>query len=678
MKRLLLLIFFGLCFNQTVLAQAGSFDSIKIYRQKLALHKKEDTTRATLLSRLANFYRRNNYDSALLYGRKALQLAKKIGFARGEIRAESTLEFSLRETGNLAEALNLQLDLLDKARQLKNINSEGVELNSIGNTYLEMGDYKTAMDYYRRSRNIFLPIPDDKGPYLNGLQYHASEYYKRNEASNMGNAFEKLNQLDSALKYETAMYNDKHFPKDIVPELLSRLGALKLKLGKAQEAMQFFRKGIQLSFKENTLNDRAILYYQLAELFNKLNQPDSSLYYAHQSYYTAKIIARTKVALDASLLIAGLYHKSGNIDSAYAYQQIAIGYKDALFGADKFRQIQLVLSQEQQRQQKLLQGQEDLKNLYRIIGAVVILVFVLILLLLVWRNNRMQASKNRLLNTQNSQITQQRDELSATVENLHRTQTQLIQSEKMASLGELTAGIAHEIQNPLNFVNNFSEVNQEMLDELDEELNKADIAQAKAILADIRENEQKINHHGKRADAIVKGMLQHSRASTGQKEPINLNALADEYLRLAYHGLRSKDKSFNAELITRFDENLPRVPALPQDIGRVILNLVNNAFYATQEKAKTADESYKPTVTITTALEGDWAKISVADNGNGIPDTIKEKILQPFFTTKPTGEGTGLGLSLSYDIIVKGHGGKINIESTEGEGSEFMIDLPLN
>jgi two-component system, NtrC family, sensor kinase len=269
-------------------------------------------------------------------------------------------------------------------------------------------------------------------------------------------------------------------------------------------------------------------------------------------------------------------------------------------------------------------------------------------------------------------------ELSESLAELKQTQNQLIQSEKMASLGELTAGIAHEIQNPLNFVNNFSDVSIELLDEMEEELNKGDTEEVKAIAGDIKQNLEKIAHHGRRADSIVKGMLQHSRASTGQKEPTDINALADEYLRLAYHGLRAKDKSFNAELIKNFTEPLPQAKIISQDVGRVLLNLFTNAFYATQQKQKQLnDTGYKPTVGVTTSSVGDVIEIRVNDNGTGIPDAIKDKILQPFFTTKPTGEGTGLGLSLSYDIIVKAHGGKIDINSTEGEGSEFIITLPV-
>ncbi|MDN3582568.1 two-component regulator propeller domain-containing protein [Mucilaginibacter flavus] len=284
---------------------------------------------------------------------------------------------------------------------------------------------------------------------------------------------------------------------------------------------------------------------------------------------------------------------------------------------------------------------------------------------------------NKALSEQSEEITAQRDQLADTVNELKSTQQQLIQSEKLASLGELTAGIAHEIQNPLNFVNNFSEVSIELAAEMREELAAGNTEDGLAIADDIEQNLQKIMHHGKRADAIVKNMLQHSRNNSGDKQPTNINALADEYLRLAYHGLRAKEKTFNATLNTSFDDNLPPVTIIPQDIGRVLLNMFNNGFYALQQKQKSAGVDYKPTLTLSTLKKDNAVEIIVKDNGTGIPTQIKDKIMQPFFTTKPTGEGTGLGLSLSYDIIVKGHGGKIEVITQEGEGTEFIISLPL-
>lgn len=304
-----------------------------------------------------------------------------------------------------------------------------------------------------------------------------------------------------------------------------------------------------------------------------------------------------------------------------------------------------------------------------------------------WINSKKQREELKMVTLRNNQLdnlvaqrtaelTQQKNELENTVKLLQATQQQLIQQEKLASLGELTAGIAHEIQNPLNFVNNFSDVSIELIDEMEEELNKGDKDEAMAIAGDIKQNLEKIIHHGKRADAIVKNMLQHSRTNSGEKQMTDINALADEYFRLSYHGLRAKDKMFNANMVTHFDPALPRINVIPQDIGRVMLNLFNNAFYAVQQRHLIQGDSFKPEVKVSTAVKGKFIEIKVMDNGTGIPDDVRDKILQPFFTTKPTGEGTGLGLSLSYDIITKGHGGTIEIDSKENEYTDFTIKIP--
>ena len=289
------------------------------------------------------------------------------------------------------------------------------------------------------------------------------------------------------------------------------------------------------------------------------------------------------------------------------------------------------------------------------------------------------AELERMVAERTAEITSQKEALEQALTELKTTQTQLIQSEKMASLGELTAGIAHEIQNPLNFVNNFSEVSVELIDELADEQHKPtrDPDLEADLLSDLKQNLQKISHHGGRASSIVRGMLQHSRASTGQREPTDLNALCDEYLRLAYHGLRAKDKTFNASFSTDLDSSLGLITVVAQDLGRVLLNLSTNAFYAVQQRQKQADAgSYQPSVRVETRCIDGQAQISVIDNGTGISEELQTKIFQPFFTTKPTGEGTGLGLSLAYDIVTKGHNGTLRMVSKEGEGTTFIIQLP--
>jgi len=349
---------------------------------------------------------------------------------------------------------------------------------------------------------------------------------------------------------------------------------------------------------------------------------------------------------------------------AYEYKLRSLQIKDTI---DKLESKEQIASLEMQKQIELQRASFDdeqakiaFRNRMRLYGFAVGFTLLLLVAFMLWKNNqRKQKDKVRI---------------EQAYHDLKSTQQQLIQSEKMASLGELTAGIAHEIQNPLNFVNNFSEVNTELIDEMQQEMNKGNLEEAKAISNDIKENEQKINHHGKRADAIVKGMLQHSRSSCGIKEPTDINALADEYLRLSYHGLRAKDKSFNATMKTDFDEKIGSINIIPQDIGRVILNLITNAFYAVTEKKKQAGEGYEPIVTVSTRKLNGKVEVKVKDNGNGIPQKVLDKIFQPFFTTKPTGQGTGLGLSLSYDIV-KAHGGELKVETKDDEGTSFIITL---
>jgi len=421
---------------------------------------------------------------------------------------------------------------------------------------------------------------------------------------------------------------------------------------------------IALRINRLDIYDRCLL--ALANVYWNNRKTDSAFFYAAKSYHLAKEQHLNNI-IDAAALLGEIYYAKKQPDSAYVYLKRSVKLKDSLLSQDKIARVQSLstkealrkMEDEQTKREAVKEYQSRIKIYSLLAGLAILAVFLFIL----YRNNIQRKAANK--------------KIGKAYDDLKSTQAQLIQSEKMASLGELTAGIAHEIQNPLNFVNNFSDVNREMLDELEEELNKGDIEEAKAIAADIRDNEQKINHHGRRADSIVKGMLEHSRSASGQKEPTDINQLADEYLRLSYHGLRAKDKNFNAELVTHFDPVLPKVNAIPQDIGRVLLNLFNNAFYAVNQKSKTAGADYKPEVSVSTSAENGQAVIKVKDNGIGMPDAIKEKIMQPFFTTKPTGEGTGLGLSLTYDMVVKGHVGSINVDTKEGAFTEITVTLPL-
>lgn len=439
-----------------------------------------------------------------------------------------------------------------------------------------------------------------------------------------------------------------------------------------RQKLRYFRGALAISQR---INDVTSMYITNGSLgyyyFNK--NIDSALFYAYRAYEVGR---RISIQLEHPFvdIIAKAYTKKRNLDSAVKYLKLYDTLDMQLNNNKSMVRAQAITFAEKQKEQQAEAERAALKNSRQRWVLAIVIVFLLLIAFIFWRNNRLTRKANALLAAQKLQT-------ELTLADLRATQQQLIQSEKMASLGELTAGIAHEIQNPLNFVNNFSEVNQEMLEELKAESEKPradwDEKLVAELINDLVENEQKINQHGKRADGIVKGMLEHSRASTGQKEPTDLNKLVDEYFKLAYRSLQAKDKTFKAELLTVFNENLPPVNIIPQDIGRVLLNLFNNAFYATQQKQKIAGENYKPEVTVTSTIENGHVIIKVRDNGIGIPDNIKEKIMQPFFTTKPTGQGTGLGLSLSYDIVVKEHGGQLRATSKEGEFSQFEISIPV-
>ncbi|MGN6196126.1 MAG: sensor histidine kinase, partial [Ginsengibacter sp.] len=412
--------------------------------------------------------------------------------------------------------------------------------------------------------------------------------------------------------------------------------------------------------------------YYIATLALQQNKPQEAIQLLQPEIQALREVTANISLINELELLAKAYAAAGMYKEGFATQTDLLEIKEKMAReADNAKSLNFAIEKKMQENENniaLLKTQDEAakKTKYYLYGILGLLGLFSVTLGVAIINKQRSNVRLTTINT----------EVVNTLEQLKQTQSQLIQSEKMASLGELTAGIAHEIQNPLNFVNNFSDVNQELLQELKEEADKGNIEEVKAIADDVIGNEEKINHHGKRADAIVKGMLQHSRQSSGQKELTDINALADEYLRLSYHGLRAKDKSFNATIETDFNNSIGKINIIPQDIGRVLLNLFNNAFYAVNEQKNQKPQSYNPTVFVHTQKCDGKVQITVRDNGNGIPQKIIDKIFQPFFTTKPTGQGTGLGLSLSYDII-KAHGGEIKVESKEGVGSEFIIQLPI-
>ena len=596
-------------------------------------------------------------DSCLYFAQQALDLARKLNLTKMEIFSLQVCGEAHRFFGDYPKSLDYQLQALELSQSSKLRQEEATSLGFIGYNYSELGEYRQALAYQFSANAIYDQFPNALSSAFN--------------QSNIGNTYTGLGLLDSAFFFlEKAWAGAQAVEHQNLMVLTQRrLIKVKLEMGEYNEALKIYHSAIERARKADDRVNPSALNLLVAELYLKLHQQDSSLYYARLALADGKTTSQRQHVLQAANHIVNILRESSSSDSIIYYQDIVLTMKDSLFGPKKFQQLQGLALREQQRKLDLVHEQGEFRNKSRMLGLSGILIFVLVIAFILYKNYRQKNKVNLILEKQKLNLEQ-------TLNDLKATQTQLIQSEKMASLGELTAGIAHEIQNPLNFVNNFSEVNTELIDDATQEIGKGNISDVKAILKNIKDNEEKINQHGKRADAIVKAMLQHSRSSSRVKEPTNINSLVDEYVRLAYHGLRAKDKSFNVTLNTSFDEGLGTANVISQDIGRVILNVLNNAFYAAHEKAKQMGEGFEPLVAISTKHAGEKVLISVKDNGIGISEKVIDKIFQPFFTTKPTGQGTGLGLSLSYDIV-KAHNGIIKINANQNEGAEFVIELPV-
>ena len=645
MKCVLIIFFFS---GISVLhGQNFNPDSLK----NLLNENKKDTSQVHLLLDIALSYYFNKPDSCLLYAERALSLAREINFVRLEGILLNTAGEAFRFLGEYPQALKKQFEALPFYRRNKNKWGESRSLSFIGFTYVEFGQYNNALAYLSDAYKVSQQISDTlMGTFI---------------LSNTGHAYDMLGKPDSALYYQLrayASFNTIQFVPPLKSLILTRLGVAYANLNRPDSALACYRLALHNEYKFNDKVNSSKTQQKIAELYAAAKMYDSSLYYARLAFAGAKSSGQKFETMQASNLLMNLYRSAGNSDSSFFYSDVASATKDSLYGPQKFRQLQLLIVEEQNRQQKIQQQEEQYRNRLKYTILLTALGVFLLVVFILFKNNRQKQKANTALAT--------------TLSNLRSAQSQLIQSEKMASLGEMTAGIAHEIQNPLNFVTNFSEVNTELIDEMTDQISAGKNEEAISISKELKENEQKIVFHGKRADAIVKSMLQHSRATSGKKELTDINALCSEYLRLAYHGLRAKDKSFNAKFETDFDPAVAKINIVPQEIGRVILNLINNAFYAVSEKKKQSGDEYEPTVIVNTLKQNDKIEIKIKDNGNGIPQKMVDKIFQPFFTTKPTGQGTGLGLSLSYDII-KAHGGELKVDSREGEGSIFTINLPI-
>ncbi len=683
-------------------------DSLKVVYE----HTTNDTMRMRLARSFGWHYQEINRDSSLYFQSIQLELARKLELKLWEADALDQGGWVLAQLKNYPLSLQYflaALEILQKKDCEKNIwlitlfskdkVPEKARLTCLASTY---NDISTLYD-----------ATGNKAEELSNLLQGFKIAQHINNSTmialitlNTAGLYLRRGQTDSALIYLRISQDNmiKSGYKTYEGEALNTLGDIFTGKKDYKMAKQYYDLSISANKRNNVATGIPNNFLSLANLYVALGKDDSAVYYTREAINGFKKVENYTGLSRAYRFISTLQKKAGNPDSAYFFLQLYTVLNDSLAKSEKEKidayqnvgfnqQIEM-----QQRERKQIQKENAIRTYALLAG---IGIFMLIAFLL-YRNNRNRKKANQLLQIQKEEIQSQKKNVEKTLSDLKITQSHLIQSEKMASLGELTAGIAHEIQNPLNFVNNFSEVSSELIKEMVEEVDKGNTEEVKAIAGDVVQNLEKINHHGKRAADIVKGMLQHSISSSGIKEPTDINTLADEYLKLAYQSLRAKDKLFNASMETNFDHTLPKINVVSQDIGRVILNLITNAFYAVNERSKKGEPNYEPAVSITTQLTANNQQlIAIKDNGSGIPDAIIDKIFQPFFTTKPTGQGTGIGLSLAYDIV-KAHGGsievktnyrpiggslnlnsigepgEIKVETSEGVGTEFTIQLPLN
>jgi two-component system NtrC family sensor kinase len=632
-----------------------------------------DAERVKTGTRLISDYTLLNIDSAIVFAFKVTELANTLGDEQLVLRAKWAQADALSER-DIPASMKIYYEILEIYRRQDNKAGMASCYVDIGLLYLYTGSTEKYIFYLQKAKSIHSILGDFNS--VNDCNAEIGGIYGITD-SDSAKHYLNLAAVDSS-RWSSQYYQYYWGNAE--------------KKDNPNKARLHFLRSLELSKQHDDLRCYSLASRWFCIFLQNQNQIDSAIVIGKGGLNAANKSGFYRGVVNNSEQLHKIYDGLNQTDSAYKYLSIFVEAKNALLSQDKIDQIQQAAINQQQRSSQLEAEKEQIQARIKLFGAGGVAFILLVFALFFYRNQLKSRKSNNLLKQQSEEINNKNVELHTSYKNLKSAQSQLIQAEKMASLGELTAGIAHEIQNPLNFVNNFSEVSSELVYETIEEVesvktrhalsqqqdlsqrqdlseDKESLSEITDLLSDVKSNLEKITHHGKRADAIVKGMLAHSSSSKGEKTPTDLNALAEEYLKLSYHGLRAKDKSFNADFKTDFDPNLPKVNMVPQDIGRVLLNLINNAFQAVNGVSN-------PIVTVKTELStSDQVLVTIKDNGPGIPDDIKDKIFQPFFTTKPTGEGTGLGLSLSYDIV-KAHGGELILKPNEGEGTAFIIHLP--
>lgn len=602
-----------------------------------------------------------NFHEALPHFSKAMNLWGEAGNPEGYGNALNNLGIATMRLGQLDESLNHNLKSLEVWESLGDKFGIARSLNNTGNVHRDLGNYEDALEFYERAQALREEIGDRRG--------------QASVLNNMGIIRGDLGQLEMAIPLYNRALEIWESLEDIrnVARAVGNLSEVHTKLGNYNLALDYGRQAMEIQQEIGDKRGVAISLNSLGTVYREIGDQDQSLEYYQQARVLSEDVGDLLLQRSIYIRLSEIYENRGEFEQALSFYRKYTGANDSLYNAESRQEITQMQEQyrtgEQRQQIELLERDRQIQQLLMVV-LLIGLALILLVVFLVYNRYRMKSRSH-------VELTEAYDQLQTTHDQLQETQSQLVHQEKMASLGQLTAGIAHEIKNPLNFVNNFAEINEEIASELYDTLSGIDRdSEASELLVDLVKNSSVIRQHGQRANTIVQAMMQLASGGKGQRVTTDINELVESHVDLAYHGKRAQVSDFCISVETRPGRDIPEIDIVPQEIGRVILNLVGNAFDAVAQMSTRGDKDYVPEVVVRTEMEGESIRISVADNGPGVPQELKDKIFEPFFTTKAPGTGTGLGLSLSYDVITQGNGGRITVEDNEKGGSTFVVLLP--
>jgi len=640
-----------------------------------------DTSRVLLLADLAATYRYSRFDSVQWYAQRGLVLARRIGYPKGEGRCLSRMAILLGERGNLPQALRVDLQALRLNQASHDTEGTARTLNQTGLLYFALDDYRPALQYFFQALHLYEQARTRDTSQLISV------------ITNLGASYEGLHRYDSAAFFLNQAWAFTARSRSVhrscwgnpAPYVLREIGLLQLAQGHREAALSFYRRSARASLPENDQRSASRAYQYIAELYQARRQTDSSIYYARKALALARPLPFVVGVMRNSTLLTQAFEARRQPDSTLRYMRVMLTAQDSLHNPRRIKQLDAIGFAEQQRLQELETERAHLTERLRTAALLTGLGGLLLVSLLLWRNNRQQQQANRKLRELHEQVSQQareltaqRDSLARTLQELKIAQSQLVLREKMASLGELMAGVAHEIQNPVNCVRKFAAISVELCEDVRQELSRLTLPPHEQEIVDemlqnLGQNQTKIMHHGQRAESIVRGMLEYSQEGSGPRQVTDLNVLAEEYLRLTYHDLRAKNRYFNAALLLRLDPTMERVNVVRQDIGRALVGIFSAALQAVQHRQAEADEDYVPQVELSTQYTAAQLEIRVQDNGPGLAPEALATLFQRF----PAGPDASLGLALSHDLITKGHGGRLTATSQPGRGTQYTITLPV-